>query len=188
MFVSLAFLAAAAQLNQIVIPLQKPPPQIEKPIAPIETNGPLFAAACKDWDEWDKPAPPVRIHANTFLVGTCGISSILITGTQGHVLIDGGTEAGADLIAANIRKLGFRLSDVKIILQSHEHNDHVGGIARLQQLTGAQVYASPVAAKVLASGVASADDPQAGMQKPFPAVRVDRVIQDGGRCGCTTSS
>ena len=155
MFVSLAFLAAAAQLNQIVIPLQKPPPQIEKPIAPIETNGPLFAAACKDWDEWDKPAPPVRIHANTFLVGTCGISAILITGSQGHVLIDGGTEAGADLIAANIRKLGFRLGDVKIILQSHEHNDHVGGIARLQQLTGAQVYASPVAAKVLATGVAN---------------------------------
>ena len=180
MFVSLAFLAAAAQLNQIVIPLRKAAAQIEKPIAPIETDGPLFAAACKDWDEWDKPAPPVRIHANTFLVGTCGISAILITGSQGHVLIDGGTEAGADLIAANIRKLGFRLGDVKIILQSHEHIDHVGGIARLQQLTGAQVYASPVAAKVLATGVANAADPQAGMQKPFPAVRVDRVIEDGG--------
>jgi metallo-beta-lactamase class B len=180
MFVSLAFLAAAAQLNQIVIPIQKPPRQIEKPIAPIETNGPQFAAACKDWDDWEKPAPPVRIHANTFLVGTCGISSILITGSQGHVLIDGGTEAGADLIAANIRKLGFRLSDVRVILQSHEHNDHVGGIARLQQLTGAQVYASPVAARVLSTGVASPDDPQAGMQKPFPAARVDRVIQDGG--------
>ena len=60
-------------------------------------------------DEWDKPAPPVRIHANTYLVGTCGISSILITGSEGHVLIDGGTEQGADLIAANIRALGFRM-------------------------------------------------------------------------------
>ena len=68
---------------------------------------------------------------------------------------------------------------MKIILQSHEHDDHVGGIARLQQLTGAQVYASPVAAKVFETGVAGADDPQAGLQKPFPAAEVDRVIQDG---------
>ena len=178
MFASLAFLAA---LQQIVVPLGKPPPQVEKAIAPIEINGPLFAAACKDWDDWDKPAPPVRIHANTFLVGTCGISSILITGEQGDVLIDGGTEAGADLIANNIRKLGFRLSDVKIILQSHEHIDHIGGVARLQRLTGAQVYASPAAAKVLATGTAGAGDPQAGMQKPVPIARVDRVIQDGGQ-------
>jgi len=178
MFASLAFLAA---LQQIVVPLGKPPPQVEKAIAPIEINGPLFAAACKDWDDWDKPAPPVRVHANTFLVGTCGISSILITGEQGDVLIDGGTEAGADLIADNIRKLGFRLSDVKIILQSHEHIDHIGGVARLQRLTGAQVYASPAAAKVLATGTAGAGDPQAGMQKPVPIARVDRVIQDGGQ-------
>jgi len=180
MFASLAILTAAAQLNQVVIPLGKPPPQVEKPVAPLDVNGPLFGSACKDWDEWDKAAPPVRIHANTYLVGTCGISSILIAGTQGHVLIDGGTEADADLIAANIRKLGFRLRDVKVILHSHEHIDHVGGIARLQQLTGAKVYASPVAAKVLTSGVASPDDPQAGMQKPFPAARIDRVIEDGG--------
>jgi metallo-beta-lactamase class B len=176
MFASLAFLAFA---QQIVIPLQKPPPQVEKPIAPIELNGPLFAAACKDWDDWDKPAPPVRIHANTFLVGTCGISSILITGSQGHILIDGGTEAGADLIIANIRKLGFNPRDVKIILQSHEHIDHIGGVARLQQLTGAQVYASPAAARVLRTGLANPDDPQAGMQKPVPIARVDRVIEDG---------
>ena len=180
MFASLALLLAAAQLNQVVIPLQKPPRNVEQPRAPIETAGPAFAAACKDWDDWDKPAPPVRIHANTYLVGTCGISAILVTGSEGHVLIDGGTEAGADLIAANIRSLGFRLADVKYILSSHEHFDHVGGIARLQRLTGARVVASAAAAKVLASGVPGAADPQAGTAKPFPPVRVDRVIEDGG--------
>jgi len=164
--------------QQIVIPLGHPR-QIEQPRAPIETAGPAFAAACKGSDDWNKPAPPVRIHANTYMVGTCGISSILVTGSAGAILIDGGTEAGADLIADNIRKLGFKLSDVKILLQSHEHFDHVGGIARLQQLTGAQVYASPAAAKVLRTGVAGADDPQAGMAKPFPAARVDHVIADG---------
>jgi metallo-beta-lactamase class B len=180
MFVRVALLAAAAQLAPIVtVPLQKTPRQVEQPRAPLQTAGPAFAAACKDWDDWDKPAPPVRIHANTYLVGTCGISAILITGTGGDILIDGGTENGAALIASNIRKLGFRLSDVKIILNSHEHNDHVGGIARLQRLSGARLFASPAAAKVLATGAAGVGDPQAGMQKPFPPARVDQVIRDG---------
>ena len=91
MFASLAWLAAA-QLIDRTIPLQKTPRHIEQPIAPIETAGPAIAAACRDSDDWNKPAPPVRIHANTFFVGTCGISSILITGSAGHILIDGGTE------------------------------------------------------------------------------------------------
>src|SRR5574338_1641638 len=104
MFARIALLAAAAQLQPIVtVPLQKTPPRVEQPRAPLAVAGPAFAAACKDWDDWDKPAPPVRIHSNTYLVGTCGISSILIVGTGGDILIDGGTEADADLIAANIR-------------------------------------------------------------------------------------
>ena len=86
----------------------------------------------------DKPAPPVRIHANTYLVGTCGISSILIVGDQGDMLIDGGTEQDADLIAANIRALGYRMQDIRFILTSHEHYDHVGGIAKLQRMSGAR--------------------------------------------------
>ena len=176
MFASLAFLAAA---QQIVVPLGKPPPQVYHPPAVLQTNGPLFAAACKDWDDWDKPAPPVRIHANTYLVGTCGISSILITGSDGDILIDGGTEASADLIASDIRKLGFRPSDVKILLHSHEHIDHVGGISKLQRMTGAQLYASAAAAKVFTTGTASTGDPQAGMQEPLPMARVDRIIKDG---------
>jgi metallo-beta-lactamase class B len=180
MFASVAFLAGLAQMPGIVIPLQKAPRIVEQPIAPIQEAGPAFAAACGDSTDFDKPAPPVRIHGNTYLVGTCGISSILITGTAGDILIDGGTEAGAELIASNIRKLGFRLRDVKILLHSHEHLDHVGGIARLQQLSGAQLYASPAAARVFKTGAAGADDPQAGLSKPFPAARVDRVIEDGG--------
>ena len=181
MFASLlaAILPAAAQILPIVVPLGKPPLHVEQAVAPIETAGPAFAAACKDWDEWDKPAPPVRIHANTYLVGTCGISAILITGSAGDILIDGGPEAAADLIARNIRLLGFRLRDVKILLHSHEHGDHVGGIARLQQLTGARLFASPAAAKVLRTGTAGAGDPQAGINRPFPPARVDRIIEDG---------
>ena len=84
MFARLAIAAAAAQLLPIVVPLGKTPPRVEQPApAPIETAGPAFAAACKDWDDWAKPAPPVHIYGNTFLVGTCGISAILITDPQG---------------------------------------------------------------------------------------------------------
>jgi metallo-beta-lactamase class B len=178
MFASLIALALAAQ--QVTIPLGKTPRQIERPKAPIEESGPQWAAACKDWDDWDKPAPPVRIHANTYLVGTCGISAILIAGDEGHVLIDSGTEAGAELVAANIRALGFQLTDIKYLLTSHEHIDHVGGIARLQQLTDATLITSAPAEKVLNTGLPSPDDPQAGMHKPFPAANVGRVIADGG--------
>lgn len=178
MFASAALLAAA-QLLPIVVPLQKPPAQIERPVAPIEIAGPAFAATCKDWDDYEKPAPPVRIFGNTYLVGTCGISSILITGTGGDILIDGGTDKDPDLIAANIAKLGVRLADIRILLHSHEHSDHVGGLAQLQRMTGAQLIASPAAAAVLERGAASADDPQAGLSPPFPAASVDRVVHDG---------
>ena len=178
--ISLAFAMLAAQSPIVSIPLGKTPPQIERPKAPIEESGPEWAAACGDSTDWEQPAPPVRIHGNTYLVGTCGISAILITGGEGHVLIDAGTEKAADLIADNIRQLGFRLTDIKYLLMSHEHFDHVGGMARLQQLTGATLITSAPAEKVLNTGVPSTDDPQAGMHKPFPAANVGRVVTDGG--------
>lgn len=134
--------------------------------------------ACADWDEWDTPGPPFRIHDNSWYVGTCGIAAILVTGDAGHILIDGGTAAGPDLIAANIGALGFRIEDVKILLMSHEHFDHVGGLAELQRRSGATLIASPEAAPVMASGKAAENDPQFGMHDPFPAARVDEVLGD----------
>jgi metallo-beta-lactamase class B len=174
MFAKALALVLAGQL--VTIPLQRSPRQVERPPAPIDQAGPAYAAACTDNDDWDKPAPPVRLHGNTYLVGTCGIAAILITGTEGHIVIDAGTEKGADLIAGNIRSLGFDLADVQVLLHSHEHLDHVGGMARLQQLTGAQLVASAPAAAVFKTGATAADDPQAGLHKPFPAARVDRVL------------
>ena len=175
MFASFAVLAAA---QQIVIPLGNPK-QIEQPRAPIEQSGPLFASQCKDWDDYDKPAPPVRIFGNTYLVGTCGISSILITDPAGDILIDGGTDKDAPLIAANIRELGFRVTDVRYLLNSHEHYDHVGGLSELQRLTGARLLTSAAAAPVLNSGLPGAADPQAGLKLTFPAAQVDGIVQDG---------
>jgi len=169
-------LLAAAQLS---FPLGPAPRHIDQPRAPIESAGPRWALECKGSDVWDKPAPPVRIHANTYLVGTCGISSILIVGDQGDILIDGGPENAADLIAANIRSLGFRVQDIRIILNSHDHYDHVGGISKLQRLSGATMMTSPAGGKVLSSGIPATNDPQSGTTKPFPPVDVGRTIADG---------
>ena len=176
MFASLAFFLAAQGIS---IPLGKAPRVIEQPKAPIETSGPLWVSQCGGSDDWNKPAPPVRIHASTYLVGTCGTSSILIVGSDGDILIDGGTEQGADLIADNIRTLGFRVQDIRFILNSHEHLDHVGGISKLQRLSGATVISSAAGKKALESGVSNTDDPQSGSIKPFPPVAVGRVIGDG---------
>ena len=138
-----------------------------------------WTKTCSDWDEWDKPGPPFRVFGSTWYVGTCGIAVLAIVTDDGLILIDTGTEAGADIVAANIDKLGFNLADVKIMLQSHEHFDHVGGTARLKQLSGALLYASAEAAPVMIAGLASMEDPQHGMHDPFPAVRPDdEVVPD----------
>jgi len=176
-----AAIALLATAQGIFVPLGRPR-VIEQPRAPIESAGPRWAVACdgaKDPDSWTRPAPPVRIHGNTYLVGSCGISSILIVGSDGDVLIDGGPEAAAGLIADNIRALGYRLQDVRFILTSHEHYDHVGGISELQRLSGATVVTSAAAALVLRSGVPAASDPQFGLAKRFPAVEVGRIVRDG---------
>jgi metallo-beta-lactamase class B len=136
-------------------------------------------AACAGRDGWSDPAPPVKIFANVYDVGTCGIVSLLIAGPRGHVLLDGATEQAAPSIAANIQKLGYRLSDVKLIGASHEHFDHAGGIAELQRLTGATVMAMPAAYVALETGRADEEDPQYGMHDPFPAAKVGIMLADG---------
>ncbi|MEP1230764.1 MAG: subclass B3 metallo-beta-lactamase [Litorimonas sp.] len=138
----------------------------------------LWAETCDEWDEWDKPSPAFQIHANTYYVGTCGISSILIVSEKGHILIDGGTEAGAMVISENISSLGYKLSDVKILLHSHEHFDHVAGLAKLQRLSGAKLYASKAARPVLLTGKSIPSDPQHGMHEPFPPSNVSKTLQD----------
>ena len=131
---------------------------------------------CKDWDDWDKTGPPFLIHGQTYYVGTCGISAILIVGAEGHTLIDSGTDAGAGVVAANIKKLGFKLSDVNTLLVTHEHHDHVGGMARLQRLTGAHLVSSPRAAPVLNSGTSDREDPQTMEHMHFPPAHVTDVL------------
>jgi metallo-beta-lactamase class B len=146
----------------------------------------LAAATCLAQDEpyrkerleWNAPGEPARIYGNTWNVGPAGLSSILITSDQGHVLIDGALPESVQSIAANIRTLGFRVEDVKLILNSHAHFDHAGGIAELQKLSGATVAASPWSAQVLEAGASPRDDPQFGQLPTMQKVAKVQVISD----------
>ena len=140
-----------------------------------------WATACPDDAGWDDPGPPFRIHGNSWYVGTCGIAAILITGDEGHVLIDSGTEKGATVVADNIRRLGFRVEDVKLLLASHEHFDHVGGMAALQALSGAELAVAPDAALVLSSGRPAPDDPQFGVLPEMAPANVGTALPQDGR-------
>jgi metallo-beta-lactamase class B len=136
-------------------------------------------AACAGNDGWSDPAPPVKIYGNVYNVGTCGIVSLLITSKRGHILLDAATAEAAPSIAANIERLGFKLSDVKLIGGSHEHYDHIGGVAELQRLTGATVMATPAGFVAYETGVVAKEDPQFGLHEPFPGAKVGLMLSDG---------
>ena len=118
---------------------------------------------------------PFKIAGNIYYVGTTDPTAFLITTNAGHILIDTTYERSAPLVADSIRKLGFKLEDVKIILSSHAHLDHVGGHAMMKKLTGAQVVATAEDATNLESGGETAFHSVGG----FPKVSVDRRLKDG---------
>ncbi|WP_338760660.1 subclass B3 metallo-beta-lactamase [Massilia sp. METH4] len=130
-------------------------------------------------NEWDAPQEPFAIYGNSFYVGPHGVGAVLVTSPAGHVLIDAGTPKSPAAIAASIRKLGFKLEDVKYILTSHEHYDHVGGAAELQKMTGATVIGSTRSAPVLASGKPDPADPQLGSLPDMVPVANTRAVKDG---------
>jgi metallo-beta-lactamase class B len=148
------------------------------PVAVAQTST-ARSAACPSCAEWNAPQKPFRIFGNSYWVGTHGLGSILVTSPRGHVLIDGGLPESAPAILASIRALGFRVEDVKLILNSHAHWDHAGGIAELQRASGAQVAASPWSAEVLTRGASLPGDPQYGISIAYAPVKDVRVIADG---------
>ena len=125
---------------------------------------------CERCEAWNQEQAPFQIFGNTYYVGVRGLSSVLITSPDGHVLIDGALPQSAPLIARNVKQLGFKIEDVRIILNSHVHYDHAGGIAELQKLSGAKVIASDIAARVLRTGRLERNDPQVEIIKPYPGV------------------
>ena len=137
---------------------------------------------CEPCGYWNEPGEPFHVIGNTWYVGTANLSSILLHTADGAILLDGGLPQSAPLIAANIRKLGFRVEDIRIIVNSHAHYDHAGGIAELQELSGARVYASPPSKQAFERGLPMADDPQilfGDAHNSFPAIRNVHAVKDG---------
>jgi metallo-beta-lactamase class B len=133
------------------------------------------------------PDEPFQVAGNLYYVGQTGVAVFLLTGPEGHVLIDGGYPESAPLIIDSIAALGFDIRDVKVLLNSHAHADHAGGLAELQEASGAELWISEGDAPVVAAG---------GIGGPiywplrllsymglgtFPVPRVDRRFADGTR-------
>lgn len=137
----------------------------------------LATPACAG--DWDEPQEPFPIYGNVYYVGPHGISALLVTSPQGHILLDGATPKSPDAIAAHVRQLGFKLEDIKYILTSHEHHDHAGGIGVLQKLTGATVIGSVKSVPVLASGKPNPGDPQFDGLPDMTPVAKTRAVKDG---------
>jgi len=130
-------------------------------------------------------AEPFRIADNLYFVGANDVSSFLITGPQGHILLDGGYPGTAPMIAASIAQLGFDLRDVKVLLNSEPHFDHAGGLAELQRASGAQLWASEASAGALEAGGDHPDLPfplrvlMWTRVLTYPPPRVDHRFRDG---------
>jgi metallo-beta-lactamase class B len=149
---------------------------------------PLGVFAFSRWWEGTRnggqlPAEPFRIAGNFYYVGANDVASFLITGPDGHVLIDGGYPGTASMIIASITRLGFDMKDVKVLLNSEPHYDHAGGLAELQKASGAELWASEASAEAIASGGYDTNIPLPMRAIPwvirYPAPRVDRRFKDG---------
>ncbi len=139
------------------------------------------AIECDACEEWNAPQKPFRIFGSTWYVGTAGLSSILIDTGTGLVLLDGALSQSAAQIERNIRTLGFDSRDVKVIVNSHAHFDHAGGISALQRHSNATVYASVDSIDSLMQGRLQRGDPQFVADDDFgnfPAVGNVQLVRD----------
>jgi metallo-beta-lactamase class B len=141
--------------------------------------GAAQAQSLAQWRPWNKPVDPFRIIGNVYYVGAANVSSFAVKTRKGMILIDGGMTETAPQILGNLKKLGFKASDVKILLNSHAHGDHAGGLAELKRASGAKLYASAADTPALENG--GRDDFAWGNSILFPAVHVDKKVKDGDK-------
>jgi metallo-beta-lactamase class B len=127
---------------------------------------------------WTDTISPFRVIDNVYYVGSAGLTAWLITTPQGHILLDVGLPQNAALVERNIRTLGFNLRDVKIVLNTHAHFDHSGGIAAVKRSTGARLFASAGDREALERGVYIGSEDRTEFNAP--PVKVDSIIPDGG--------
>ncbi len=145
----------------------------------IATMSFASSAIAQNSVDWTTPFPPHRVVGNVYYVGSKGLASYLITTPEGHILINSSMEANVPLIQASMEKLGFKFSDMKILLISHAHWDHCAGSARLKELTGAKYMVMDGDVPVVESG--GKTDFQYGNSPDnlYKPAKVDRVLHDG---------
>ena len=127
----------------------------------------------------NRPFEPFRLIGNIHYVGASDVSSFLITTRDGHILIDSGFEATVPMIRDDVRKLGYRFEDIKIVLNSHAHLDHAGGHALLKRLTHAQIVMSEADAALLSHGGKGDFPPISEQIMAYEPAQADRIIRDG---------
>lgn len=141
--------------------------------------GPCQAMAAAPYDEpaWSRPVTPFRIVGNIYYVGTEGLAAYLIVSKQGDVLLDGTLARNVPVIERNIKRLGFRIRDVKVLINSHAHYDHAAGFARLKRDTGAKLWISAGDRDAVEQGRQEGDMDYGVVT--FPGAKADTVVDDG---------
>ena len=129
--------------------------------------------------KWNKPTEPFRIIDNVYYVGTDGLASYLITSPQGHILVDTVMPEATSQIKASIEKLGFKVNDIKYLVNTHAHIDHTGGFAEMKQVSGAQMVAGEADKPLLEGGYYPGQREETVLQ--FPPVKVDRTVREGDK-------
>lgn len=128
--------------------------------------------------EWSKDYRPFRIAGNLYYVGTYDLACYLIATPKGHILINTGLEESVPLIRKHVQALGFKFEDIKILLATHAHYDHVAGMAAIKKATGAKLMIQEKDAKALADGGAS-DFALGGHGSTFEPVQADQLLKNG---------
>jgi metallo-beta-lactamase class B len=126
--------------------------------------------------EWSQPQAPFKVVGDIYYVGSKGLAAYLVVSPAGDVLLDGTLAENAPMVERNIAALGFHLRDVKVLLVTHAHYDHAGGLARLKADTGAAMMASAGDRWALEHGTSRGDNTTD--LRDYPAVKIDKVLQD----------
>jgi metallo-beta-lactamase class B len=132
-------------------------------------------------EAWTRATAPVHIVGNLYWVGTYDLSSYLITGDEGHILINTGLESSTALIRTSVESLGFRFEDIRLLLATHAHWDHVAALAEIKQLTGARLLMHEGDVPSLEDGGRSDFRFGASPNTYFAPVKVDEALTDGAR-------
>ena len=145
-------------------------------VAQAQTVKDLLAALLV---KWNTPTEPFKMIGNVYYVGTDGLASYLITSPQGHILVDTVMPESTSQIKASIEKLGFKITDIKYLVNTHAHIDHTGGLAEMKQASGGQLVAGEADKPLLEGGYYPGAESDAALK--FPPVKVDRTVREGDK-------